>query len=229
MDNSELSSERNAENLGDDSMLSARIAAEIEHDIFNGVFVPGDRLNEAALAVRMKTSRGPIREAMRILAGSGLVTMVRNRGVFVREMSVGEIVEVSEVRALIFGYAAEAATESCTDAQIAELHAVVEQMLEATQKNDCDAYYELNLAFHALINQHMQNSKMLKLYAECVRELHLFRRRDFNESLSMRRSSEEHRGIFEAIRAGEKIQAGILARAHIMAGCQRMIRQIPKL
>jgi DNA-binding GntR family transcriptional regulator len=54
----------------------------------------------------MGVSRGPIREAIRILAGSGLVTAVINKGVFVRKISVREMLEVYELRAVIFGFAA---------------------------------------------------------------------------------------------------------------------------
>src|SRR3954466_16265247 len=91
--------------------LPATIAEQIKRLIYAGEFKPGDRLNEAALAVRMGTSRGPIREAIRILTGNGLVTPVVNRGVCVRKVSIQEMLEIYDLRAIVFGFAAERACE----------------------------------------------------------------------------------------------------------------------
>jgi DNA-binding GntR family transcriptional regulator len=102
--------------------LRRMIAAQLRQLIYGGEFKAGDRLNEAALAVRMGTSRGPIREAIRILAGTGLVTPVVNRGVFVRQVSLREILEIYDLRALVFGFAAEAAARHITDDYVKELH-----------------------------------------------------------------------------------------------------------
>src|SRR3954470_14786409 len=96
--------------------LPRNIAEQLKQLIYAGEFKAGDRLNEAALAVRMGTSRGPIREAIRILTGTGLVTPVVNRGVFVRQVSISEMLEIYELRALVFGFAAERAAENITDA-----------------------------------------------------------------------------------------------------------------
>ncbi|HEU4798256.1 MAG TPA: GntR family transcriptional regulator [bacterium] len=81
----------------------------------------------------MGTSRGPIREAIRILAGTGLVTAVINRGVFVRKVSVREMLEVYELRALVFGFAAERAAEHVTDADRARFEALLDGMDAACQ------------------------------------------------------------------------------------------------
>lgn len=209
-----------------EATLSSQIAEELQAGIFAGEYQPGERLNEAVIAARMNISRGPIREAMRILAGIGLVTAIPNRGVFVRQMSVGEIVEVSELRALIFGFAAESAAENRTEEDARGLAAIVDQMDEATERGERDRYYRLNLEFHAWIIGFTNNSRAKRLYNDFVQELHLFRRRDFNQGMSMRKSSQEHRGISEAISSGDAAKAGELARQHILAGCQRMLRQM---
>ena len=70
--------------------LAHGISEQLQQLIYSGDIAPGERLNEAALALRMGTSRGPIREAIRMLTGIGRVVAVRNRGVFVREISVRE-------------------------------------------------------------------------------------------------------------------------------------------
>ena len=77
------------------------VADQLKQWIYTGELAPGARLNEAALALRMGTSRGPVREAIRILTGQGLVTAVVNRGVFVRQFSLREMLETYELRALV--------------------------------------------------------------------------------------------------------------------------------
>src|SRR3546814_11987068 len=97
------------------AMLSQTVVSELKRLIYSGEFMPGERLNEAALAIRMGTSRGPIREAMKVLAGLGLVTPVPNKGVFVRQLSVRDMVEVYELRAVVFAYADERVCEPFSD------------------------------------------------------------------------------------------------------------------
>jgi DNA-binding GntR family transcriptional regulator len=108
--------------------LSRSIAEQLKQAIYAGEFKAGDRLNEAALAVRMGTSRGPIREAIRILTGTGLVTPVVNRGVFVRKVSIQEMLEIYDLRALVFGFAAARACEHVTDDHRQQFESLLEGM-----------------------------------------------------------------------------------------------------
>ncbi len=203
--------------------LSPAIAEELKRLIYSGEIQPGDRLNEAALALRMGTSRGPIREAIRMLAGLGLVTAVPNRGVFVRQISVREMLEIYEMRALIFGFAAERACEHLDDAHRVELEQLLGQMDAACEAGESTGYYELNLRFHALILQLSGNQRAHQAYDDHVKELHLFRRRYFNAPGNMRRSNAEHRAIFEAIAKGAASRARTLAERHVLSGRDRLL------
>src|SRR5450759_298404 len=78
--------------------LPALVHAEIEQLILQGELAVGQRVNESELATRFGTSRGPIREALRALEESGLVHSLKNRGVFVREISIAEADEIYDVR-----------------------------------------------------------------------------------------------------------------------------------
>ena len=183
------------------------ISEELKHLIYSGVLKPGERLNEAALAVRMGTSRGPIREAIRILTGLGLVKAVVNRGVFVKQISVREMLEIYELRALVFGFAAERATEQVNEKYKAQFELLLNQMDLACEAEDGDRYYALNLQFHALVLVLSNNQRAHQTYDDYVKELHLYRRSYFNAPGNMRRSNLEHRAIFEAIVKGAKANA----------------------
>src|SRR5580698_2474190 len=81
--------------------LPALVQAEIEQLILHGELSVGQRLNESELAVRFGTSRGPVREALRALEECGLVRAEKNRGVFVRDISVAEADEIYDVREVL--------------------------------------------------------------------------------------------------------------------------------
>ena len=203
--------------------MSIHIAEQLKQLIYAGEFKAGDRLNEAALAVRMGTSRGPIREAIRHLAGTGLVTPVMNRGVFVRQVSIREMVEIYDLRALVFGFAAERAAENITDDFRRQFSDLLDGMDEASQRNDSDAYYQLNLKFHDLILVLAGSQRARELYDSYVKELHLYRRQNFNAPGNMRRSNTEHRKIYDAIDKGNAVKAKGFAEEHIKAGRQRLL------
>lgn len=203
--------------------LSHTIVNELKQLIYTGEFQPGERLNEAALALRMGTSRGPIREAIKVLAGLGIVTAVANRGVFVRQLSLREMLEIYELRALVFGYAADRACEHFTEEHKKQFEALLAAMDAATDAEDGTRYYELNLQFHALILIISNNQRAHQAYDDYVKELHLVRRKYFNVPGNMRRSNVEHRAIFEAIVASNPAKAKAAAERHVHAGRARLL------
>jgi DNA-binding GntR family transcriptional regulator len=158
-----------------------------------------------------------------MLAGLGLVTAVPNRGVFVRQISVREMLEIYELRALLFGHAAEQAAEHLAPAHRAEFEALLAQMDEMCERGDGTRYYAVNLRFHALILELGGNRRAHQAYDDYVKELHLFRRRYFDAAGNMRRSNSEHRQIFEAIAGGAAARARTLAQKHVLEGRQRLL------
>ncbi|HEY9280321.1 MAG TPA: GntR family transcriptional regulator [Eoetvoesiella sp.] len=205
------------------TILSQTVVSELERLIYSGEFMPGERLNEAALATRMGTSRGPIREAMKVLAGLGLVTSVPNKGVSVRQLSVRDMIEVYELRAVVFAYAAERACEHFSEKYVARFEQLLDEMDAACKANDGTTYYELNLAFHDLILDLSGNQRAKQTYGDYVKELHLFRRKYFNVSGNMRRSNAEHRKIYEAIASANPKKAWTAAQRHVLGGRSRLL------
>jgi DNA-binding GntR family transcriptional regulator len=203
--------------------LAGAMVAELKQLIYTGEYKPGERINEAALALRMGTSRGPIREAIKVLAGLGLVTAVPNRGVFVRQLSVRELLEVYELRGLVFGYAADRACDNFTEEHGRQFEQLLAAMDAACEAEDGTLYYELNLQFHALILVVSNNQRAHQAYDDYVKELHLVRRKYFNVPGNMRRSNQEHRAIYEAIVASNKPAARAAAEHHITAGRERLL------
>ena len=203
--------------------LAHGISEQLQQLIYSGDIAPGERLNEAALALRMGTSRGPIREAIRMLTGIGLVVAVPNRGVFVRQISVREMLEIYALRALLFGFAAQQAAEHLGDEDRREFEQLLDGMDAACEAGDGQRYYVLNLRFHALVMAQCHNQRAQQAYEDHAKELHLYRRRYFDAKANMRRSNAEHRRLFEAIAQGTAERANKLAQAHVLQGRQRLL------
>lgn len=207
-------------------LLAATIVEELKRAIQDGDLKPGERINEATLATHMGTSRGPIREAIRVLTGMGLVTPVTNRGVFVRQVSIPEMIEIYDMRALVFGYACQRATEFMTAARLKTLQSLITQMENSAKAGKGALYYEINLKFHKTVLEFSNNKRAAETYENCVKELHLFRRPAFNYAAKMTRSNQEHRAILDAMGCGKAAQARKLGEQHVLSGRQRLLESL---
>ena len=204
--------------------LSSLVAEELERMIIRGELQEGDRINESALAQTFSISRGPIREACRSLEKSNLVRGVTNRGVFVKETSVEQAAEIYDVRAHLFGLAGRLAAGRISLREIAELRAMVAEMQKT---KDIDAYYPLNVAFHAYLVELSGNRRVAELYNSLSKELHLFRRRGLllrNDSMAS--SNQEHVRIIEALRDHSSELSERTMTDHILAGKTRLLERV---
>jgi DNA-binding GntR family transcriptional regulator len=209
--------------------LASLAAQEIERLILGGEIKAGERLNELALATRLGVSRGPIREAIRALEGSGLVVTVINQGSFVRRVSAEEAVELYEIRVLLTGHACAHLARHVTVAQAAELQALVTRMTEAEAVADAAGYYALNLEFHSALLQFSGNNRAHRIHEELGNELNLFRRRSLVSAEGMRASNAEHAAIVDAILAGDPAVARKAGESHIAQGMRRFVATSPPI
>ncbi len=198
------------------------VQRELERMVLTGELAVAEKLDEAALALRLGVSRGPVREAVRALAETGLVRLEKNRGVFVREISVAEADEIYEVRAAFDQMAGRKLAAAIEPAQLAELRALVERMRAAAEKQDLDAYHGANLRFHDALVEFAGNAKLLQMYRRLVNELSLFRRHTLAVPKRLPKSTLEHRKILQAIASGDADAAGQRLYEHAMAGRARV-------
>lgn len=209
--------------------LTSAVHAEIERLILAGDLVPGAKLTEALLAERLGVSRGPIREAFRILEEAGLVRQEKNRGVFVRSIAPDEAAEIYDLRAMLEESAGRQLAERITPEQLRTLRTLVEQMERVVRDGHDpgagDRYHLLNLGFHETLVDLVGNRKLSALYRRLVKELSLLRRVNLAGGRQMPASASEHRGILKAIAAGDAEAAGHALRAHVLESKERALRQ----
>lgn len=200
--------------------LPKLVQNEIERMILDGQLLPGAKLTESTLAGQLGVSRGPVREAFRLLEEAGLVRTEKNRGVFVRDVPIEEALEIFEVRAVMDLYVGRKVAQTANTTQVRELRQLVEAMDQAVKGGNAQDYHSFNLRFHDRLLELAGNAKLLSTYRKLVNELSLFRRQNLTEE-SMAVYSREHRAIVKAIAAGDAEAAGQAMHDHVMNSRER--------
>ncbi|WP_298930206.1 phosphonate utilization associated transcriptional regulator [uncultured Ramlibacter sp.] len=205
------------------SSLTTVVQQEIERAILQGEYAPGSKLIEATLAEKMGVSRGPVREAFRMLEEAGLVRNEKNRGVFVRDIPIDEAVEIFDLRAAMDELVGRKLARDSTPAQKKELKALVDAMEKAVKATDAYNYHLLNLKFHDRLVEMAGNSKLTAIYRKLIKELSLFRRLNLADGWLLPISASEHRQILKAIASGDADAAGRAMFDHVMDSKDRTI------
>jgi phosphonate utilization transcriptional regulator len=211
------------------SSLSSVVQAELERMILGGELAPGAKLTEMALAARLGVSRGPLREAFRMLEEAGLVRTEKNRGVFVRDLPVDEAVEIFDLRATMDEWVGRQLAKSITPAQLKEVRALVDAMERAVKAEDVRGYHLLNLQFHDRLVDMAGNRKLTTIYRKLTKELSLFRRLNLADGGLLPVSAGEHRAIVRAIASGDPAAAGRAMFDHVVESRDRTLtRQLQR-
>jgi phosphonate utilization transcriptional regulator len=204
--------------------LPMLVQDEILRLILSGELQAGQKLNEIALASRLGVSRGPVREAFRALEEAGLVRPEKNRGVFVREISADEALELYEVRAALDEIAGRFLATRVTDAQLAELRCMIDALERHAQ--DIAAYFPLNIRFHDRLVEMTANRTLLGIYRRLINEMHLLRRHGMLHGGGLLVSNLEHRRIVDALAQRDEVAVARVMREHVMAGRARLLDAI---
>jgi DNA-binding GntR family transcriptional regulator len=194
---------------------SGGVLAAIRDAIVRGEFVPQQRLVEVDLSERFEASRGTVRLALLELANEGLVEREQHRGARVREVSLAEAIEITEVRLVLEGLCAAKAAERIDSAQRRELREIGRAMAKAVTGGDVVRYSDLNHVLHRRIRevggQAAASMVLERLRAQSVR--HQFR-------LAMQpgrpaASLPEHKAIIEAVCSRDPEAAERAMRSHL--------------
>jgi DNA-binding GntR family transcriptional regulator len=191
------------------------VYAELRAAILRGEYAPRQRLIEAELTEQYATSRFVLRNALTRLANEGLVELQPNRGARVREISIEEAIEITEIRRAVEGLAAARAAERITDAEIAELRDLGESMNAAVAAADMLRYSELNAQLHGRVRAIARHASAIRIIEQLNGQMV---RHQFRLSLLPGRPSvslPEHRAIIEAICARDPDGAERAMRAHL--------------
>jgi DNA-binding GntR family transcriptional regulator len=177
--------------------LYEEVAELLRQRIFRRELQPGSWIDEMKLAEEYGISRTPLREALKVLAAEGLVTMKVRRGAYVTEVSEKDLSDVYHLLALLESDAAGAVAERATDAQLAELQQLHKQ-LEAAAGNR-EKFFALNERFHMRLLEIAGNRWAGQMVADLRKVMKLNRHNSLLKAGRLQESLEEHRAIMAAL------------------------------
>ena len=192
------------------------VADRLRHQIFNRELEPGEWIDEQKIAAQYGISRTPLREALKVLAAEGLVTMKVRRGAYVTEMSTQDVTQVYHLMALLEGDAAGQVAARASAEQLAELQALHDRLEKQVRQRE--AFFATNEAWHLKVLELAGNRwaaqmvQDLRKVMKLNRQLSLFKQGRLAESLA------EHRAVMAAINQRDAASATRLMRAHFDNG-----------
>ncbi len=195
--------------------LWQRVHAHLREEILANRLSAGTELQETALAAELGVSRGPIREAIGRLAAEGLVVVRPRRGAVVRSLTKDEFIEAYEVREALEAMAARLATARLGQAGLARLEELTGAMARHAERDEVDAFFEVNAAFHASLVDAAGNGRLREMYEQLLGQMNRYRRRSLSLRGNLQQSVSEHRAILAALAAGDPERAAQLTAEHI--------------
>lgn len=192
----------------------SRVAAILREEILSGALAPGDRLRQEDIALRFGASRQPVRDALRLLEGDGLVTLVANSGAWVSKLSESECYEAYQVRERLEPLLISQSIPNLTAAQLQRLTELVQQ-IEKT--SDIESFLRLDREFH-LLSYAGAAPGMLREFVERIWNTTQHYRRAFAKLSGAGDSAlthMEHKLILDGILRKDSVAAGQALESHI--------------
>lgn len=206
--------------------ISQQIYRKLKDRILDGELPPGTHLLENKIAEQAGISRGPIREALRLLEADGLVEARTNIGTFVHTFSIEEITEIYTVRSLLEGYTARLAAEKATRTGVNNLRRIMKAAqksadggdLKETIKNDFDLHHQIwKMASHQILYDLLHHLEWR------VRMLITLQAPLFTQLVD---SIQDHTLIIDAIAEGNGERACNLIQEHIQQAGTLIVQHI---
>jgi DNA-binding GntR family transcriptional regulator len=188
------------------------IADKLRQAIGHGELNPGAQLGEAELARRFGVSRGPVREAMQRLTQEGLLVPIRNRGLFVRDMTPDDVRDMYLAREAIERAAARKVLDGDHVAAGDDLLQIVDQMSAAGTPAEVS---ELDIAFHERLLQLARSPRLSRVHQTFITETRMCIHALDESYAKSEVRDKEHRSLANAIRAGDGELTDRLLIAHM--------------
>lgn len=198
--------------------LYQEVADRLRQQIYSRTLEPGSWVDEMKLSQEFGISRTPMREALKVLAVEGLVTMKLRRGAYVTDVSRDDVAQVYHLLALLESDAAAQAAERASEAQrtqLRQLHARLEK-----QVRQRDAFFAANEQFHMALLDIAGNRWATQIATDLRKVMKLNRHHSLFKQGRLSDSLGEHRELMNAIEARDAARARELMRAHFEHGLE---------
>ncbi|MEI6611723.1 GntR family transcriptional regulator [Polynucleobacter sp.] len=196
------------------------VADRLREQIFSKQLAPGSWLDEQTLAKQFGISRTPMREAIKVLASEGLVTIKMRRGAYVTEVNRGDLEQIYTVLSLLEGQAAKVTATKASEEELNLLDHLHHRLEKAAADRDIEQFFEINGKFHELIQEIAGNRWMNGVIADLRKVLKLHRRNSLTSTGRIQNSLMEHREILRAILKRDELAAQTAMHKHWARGLE---------
>ncbi len=197
------------------------VAELLRQRIFNRALKPGSWIDELKIAEEYGISRTPLREALKVLATEGLVTMKVRRGAYVTEVNEKDLTDVYHLLSLLEADAASVVASSATDVQLKDLQALHDSLEKATKNRE--RFFEINEAFHMRLLEIANNRWRDQMVADLRKVMKLNRHNSLLKVGRIEESLDEHRAIMTALAARKAELAANAMRIHFANGLEAAV------
>jgi len=204
--------------------LYQEVAERLRERIFSHELKPGAWIDEQAIAEQYGISRTPLREALKVLASEGLVTLKPRRGCYVTEISERDLDEIFSVMALLEGQCAKDATSKARDADLKQFKSLHDDLEAAAEKSDINGFFEANQAFHQAVQSVADNHWLQHVIEDLRKVIKLSRHHSLFSDGRLEQSLAEHRDILKAMLERDAAGAEAAMRVHIHSGRKALAR-----
>ena len=198
------------------------VADRLREQIFAKQLSPGSWLDEQSLADSIGISRTPMREAIKVLASEGLVTIKMRRGAYVTEIARNDLEQIFTILSLLEGEAAKQTAIKASEEELNQLDYLHHRLEKAAADRDIEQFFEINGKFHELIQEIAGNRWMNGVIADLRKVLKLHRRDSLTSTGRLQNSLLEHREILKAILKRDQSAAEAVMRKHMERGLEAL-------
>ena len=198
--------------------LYEEVAERLRQRIFARELEPGGWIDEIRLAQEYGISRTPMREALKVLAAEGLVTMKVRRGAYVTEVNEKDLSEVYHLLALLESDAASVVASKASAAELKELEHLHQDLVQA--QNDRERFFAINERFHLRLLELADNRWRMQMVADLRKVMKLNRHQSLLKTGRVQESMTEHQALLDAILDRNSALASQRMQAHFANGLE---------
>ena len=197
--------------------LTSAVTESLRKRILSGEFADGQQLRQEALSNEYGVSRVPVREALRQLEAEGLVQIIDHKGALVSKLSLSDVLELLEVRALLEGEVLRASIprQQAEDLELAAL--TLNEFEQALLANDVRHWGELNARFHLALYRSARRPNTLALIEQLHNKTDRYTRMQILFTQTMKQAHEEHTRLLALCSEGKADEAAEFIRFHILS------------
>lgn len=201
------------------------VLERLREAILTKTLKPGDRIVESELAQALNVSRTPVREALRVLEAEGLLKRIPRKGLFVRGITIEDVVEIYSIRIALESLAVSKAVNSISAPEINRLRSLVEQMKKYTDSRQSEKLFSVCQEFNDILIRACRMPRLIKLVKVYMEYLEDFRAISMAKHERQVAALKEHEDILQAVIDRDPQKAEAAVKKHLQGALESFMKE----